>query len=162
MFARQDAFQTNAEDFGIMDQAIWSMVHGPALHMTICNIVFDTNCVSPNGFMRFAIHFEPILFPISLFYLIWSNPKILFVIQTLVVASGAYPAFWLARLRLRNNGLAWPLRVLYLLYPVQQQATVADFPCCYFDGRIASFLTLFYVYASYRLVFSFCYTSNGV
>ncbi len=127
LFAKQDAFQTNAEDFGIMDQAVWSTVHGHVLHQTICNIVFDTNCASPNGIMRFAIHFEPILFPISLFYLIWSNPKVLIVIQTLIVASGAYPAFWLARLRLRNNWIGVVIACLYLLYPVQQQAIVADF-----------------------------------
>ena len=127
LFAKQDAFQTNAEDFGIMDQAVWSTIHGHPLHQTICNIVFDTNCASPNGIMRFAIHFEPILFPISLFYLIWSNPKALFLIQTLVVAVGAYPAFWLARLRLRSNWVGVVIACLYLLYPVQQQATVADF-----------------------------------
>ncbi|MBX5451029.1 MAG: hypothetical protein IRZ24_13245, partial [Thermogemmatispora sp.] len=35
---RQDAFQTNAEDLGIMDQAVWSIVHGAVPHQTICNI----------------------------------------------------------------------------------------------------------------------------
>jgi len=145
LFARQDAFQTNAEDFGIMDQAVWGVLHGHVLHQTICNIVSDTNCVSPNGFMRFAIHFEPILFPISLFYLIWSNPKVLFVIQTLVVASGAYPAFWLARLRLRNNWMGVVIACLYLLYPVQQQATVADFHAVTLTAGLLLF-TLYFMY----------------
>src|SRR5436305_14245083 len=55
------AYQTNAEDLGIMDQALWNTVHGQFLHQTICNTVSDTNCVSEAGIMRFAVHFEPIL-----------------------------------------------------------------------------------------------------
>src|SRR5438045_4251065 len=96
---RHDAYITSAEDLGIMDQAIWSILHGHLLHQTICNTVNDTNCYSFNGISRFAIHFEPILFPVSLFYLIWSNPKTLLVLQSLLLASGALPDFALARYR---------------------------------------------------------------
>ncbi|GCE17273.1 DUF2079 domain-containing protein [Dictyobacter kobayashii] len=117
MGARHVAFQTNAEDFGIMDQSIWNTAHGNLLHDTICNILNDTNCASPNGYVRFAIHLEPILFPISWLYLIWSDPRILFVVQTVIVALGAYPAYWLARLRLRNEWLAGAFALLYLIYP---------------------------------------------
>jgi uncharacterized membrane protein len=126
-----------------MDQAIWGTVHGHVLHQTICNIVSDTNCASPDGFMRFAIHFEPILFPISFFYLIWSNPKTLFVIQTIVVAIGAYPAFWLARLRLRNNWIGVVIACLYLLYPVQQQAIVSDFHAVTLTAALLLFVLYF-------------------
>lgn len=122
-----DAYMTHAEDLGIMDQAIWNTIHGQVLHQTICNTVGDTNCVSLNGISRFAIHFEPILFPISLLYLIAPTPKTLVVLQTLVVASGAFPAFWLARLRLRNEWAAAVIALLYLLLPAQQQATIFDF-----------------------------------
>ena len=101
---KQDAFKTNGEDLGIMDQAIWNLLHGSMLHQTICNALTDTNCYGLNGVPRFAIHFEPILFPISLLYLIWPDPKALMILQVLVVASGAFPTFWLARLRLRH---AW-------------------------------------------------------
>ena len=94
---KQDAFKTNGEDLGIMDQAIWSLLHGSMFHQTICNVLTDTNCYGINGIYRFAIHFEPILFPISLFYLIWPDPKTLLILQVLIVASGAFPAFWLAR-----------------------------------------------------------------
>ena len=124
---KQDAFKTNGEDLGIMDQAIWSLLHGSMFHQTICNVLTDTNCYGINGIYRFAIHFEPILFPISLFYLIWPDPKTLLILQVLVVASGAFPAFWLARLRLRNVWAAVPFALLYLLYPPQQYAVNFDF-----------------------------------
>ena len=125
--AKQDAFKTNGEDLGIMDQAIWSLLHGSMLHQTICNSLTDTNCYGLDGIYRFAIHFEPILFPISLLYLIWSDPKALMILQVLVVASGAFPAFWLARLRLQNAWAAVPFALLYLLYPAQQYAVNYDF-----------------------------------
>ncbi len=125
--AKQDAFKTNAEDLGIMDQAIWNLLHGSMLSQTICNVVSDTNCYGLNGISRLAIHFEPALFPISLLYLFWSDPKMLLIFQVLVVASGAFPAFWLARLRLRNAWAAVPFALLYLLYPAQQYAVNFDF-----------------------------------
>ncbi|HLI07694.1 MAG TPA: DUF2079 domain-containing protein [Ktedonobacteraceae bacterium] len=124
---KQDAFLTNGEDLGIMDQAIWTLLHGSMLHQTICNSLTDTNCYGLNGISRFAIHFEPILFPISLLYLFWPDPKTLMIFQVLVVASGAFPAFWLARLRLRNAWAGVPFALLYLLYPAQQYAVNFDF-----------------------------------
>lgn len=143
--AKQDAFLTNAEDLGIMDQAIWSIWHGSILHQTICNIVNDTNCYSPAGIMRFAIHFEPILFPVSLLYLIAPSPKTLQIIQTLIVASGAFPAFWLARLRLRNDLMALAFPVLYLMYPALQFALVNDFHAVTFTTALLMF-TFYFMY----------------
>src|SRR5260221_9194500 len=119
-----DAYRTHAEDLGIMDQAIWNTLHGQVLHQTICNNISDTNCYSLSGISRFSIHFEPILFLISLFYLVAPDPKTLLVVQTLVVASGAFPAFWLARLRLRNELASVVIALLYLLYPALQQAVI--------------------------------------
>jgi uncharacterized membrane protein len=143
--SRQDAFLTAAEDMGIMDQAIWSVTHGQLLHQTICNVVSDTNCYSAAGISRFAIHFEPILLPISLLYLILSGPKTLVVIQTLIVASGAFPAFWLARLRLRNEFAAAAIALVYLLYPAQQQATIFEFHAVTLTAAFLLF-TLYFMY----------------
>ena len=143
--SRQDAFLTAAEDMGNMDQAVWSIIHGQILHQTICNIVSDTNCYSAAGISRFAIHFEPILFPVSLLYFIWSGPKTLLVLQTLVVASGAFPAFWLARLRLRNEFAAVAIALVYLLYPAQQQATIFEFHSVTFTASLLLF-TLYFMY----------------
>src|SRR5436309_13157422 len=142
---RQSAYLTPAEDLGIMDQAVWSLTHGQLFHQTICNTVSDTNCHSLQGISRFAIHFEPILFLVSLFYLVLPNPKTLLVLQTVVVASGAFPAFWLARLRLRNELAAVGIALLYLLYPAQQQATVFDFHAVTFTAALLLF-TLYFMY----------------
>ena len=142
---RQDAYLTPAEDLGTYNQAIWNILHGPFIHQTICNIVSDTNCFNLNGVSRFAIHFEPILLPISLSYLALPDPKTLLVLQTLVVASGAFPAFWLARLRLRNEFVAVGIAILYLLYPALQQAEVFDFHAVTLTAALLMF-TLYFMY----------------
>ena len=127
MIAKQTAFKTNGEDLGIMDQALWSLLHGSLFHQTICNVLTDTNCVGLNGVSRFAIHFEPVLFLISLLYLFKPSPTVLMIGQVLVVASGAFPAFWLARLRLCHAWAGVPFALLYLLYPAQHYAVNFDF-----------------------------------
>src|SRR6266571_3908487 len=143
---RQDAYLTPAEDLGTMDQAVWSLTHGQLFHQTVCNIVSDTNCTSVNGVSRFAIHFEPVLFLVSLFYLIVSSPKTLLVLQTLVVAAGAFPAFWLARLRLRNEWAGVAIALLYLLYPAQQNALIFDFHAVTLTSALLLF-TLYFMYS---------------
>src|SRR5690349_11005976 len=75
LFARHDAYMTHAEDLGIMDQALWNTLHGAPLHQTICDRVTDNNCLG--DISRLAIHFEPIMFPLSLLYLIAPSPKTL-------------------------------------------------------------------------------------
>ncbi|HLI06521.1 MAG TPA: DUF2079 domain-containing protein [Ktedonobacteraceae bacterium] len=159
--ARHAAYQTNAEDLGIMDQAVWSTIHGQILHMTICNTLHDTNCYSYNGISRFAIHFEPILFPVSLLYIFWPDPRTLLVLQTLVVATGAFPAFWLARLRLRNEFAGVAIAVLYLLYPAQQEATIYDFHAVTFTAALLLFV-LYFMYTRRTLwLFVFAILAMG-
>jgi len=145
LIGRQTAYMTSAEDMGIMDQAVWSLTHGHLFQQTICNIVSDTNCHGPDGITRFALHFEPILFLMALFYLIWASPDMLLLIQVLVVASGAFPAFWLARLRLRNELAATGIALLYLLYPAQQQATLFEFHAVTLTAAFLLF-TLYFIY----------------
>ncbi len=145
LWARHDAYLTNAEDLGIMDQAIWNLIHTGILHQSICNVLHDTNCYSSAGVDRFAIHFEPILYPISFLYLFWPSPKLLLGVQTVVVALGAYPAFWLARLRLRNEWLALAFPVLYLLYPALYNAEISDFHAVTLTATFL-FFVLYYMY----------------
>lgn len=125
LWGQQDAYLTHAEDLGIMDQALWNTVHGAPLHQTICNIVGDTNCLG--DISRLAIHFEPIMFPISLLYLVVPSPKTLQLLQALVVASGAFPAYWIASRRLRSALAGVAFAALYLIYPALQAAVTYDF-----------------------------------
>ena len=159
LLQRHAAFETNAEDLGIMDQAIWNTLHGHFLQQTVCNIVSDTNCVGASGINRLALHVEPILLPISLLYLIWPHPETLVVLQTVVVGLGAFPAFWLARLRLRSETAGVLIALLYLLYPVQQQATIFDFHAVTLTCTFLLFTFYFLYTRRTRLLFTFALLS---
>jgi uncharacterized membrane protein len=125
LFALHDAYLTHAEDLGIMDQALWNTLHGAPLHQTICNIVSDTNCVGDVS--RLAIHFEPIMFVISLLYVVAPSPKTLQLFQALVVACGVFPTYWIASRRLRSTVAGVAFAALYLLFPALQAAVTYDF-----------------------------------
>ena len=120
-----DAFLSNAEDMGIMDQALWNTLHGAVLHQTICNSISDTNCLGDVS--RFAIHFEPIMLPLSLLYLLAPTPKALMLVQAVIVACGAYPVFWIACRRLGSPLAGVIFAAGYLLYPALQSAVMFDF-----------------------------------
>lgn len=145
LFTWQEAFASPAEDLGTMSQAIWSLAHGMFFHQTICNPLSDTNCAGLQGISRFAIHFEPILIPVAALYALWPTPQVLLALQTVVVASGAFPAFWLARLRLRNEWIALLIAGLYLLYPELQQAEAFFFHAVTMTAALLLF-TLYFLY----------------
>lgn len=151
----QDALLAPAEDVGIMNQALWSLVHGHLLHQTICDSISDNNCYSVQGFSRFAIHFEPILFPLALVYTFWPGSTTLIIVQTLVVASGAFPAFWLARLRVRSDLAGVAVAALYLLYPSLQQAEVAYFHAVTLTAALL-LLLLYFMYTRQSIAMFLC------
>ena len=82
-----DLFQTRAYDVGIYDQITWNTIRGRLFHCTIVEPF--TNSI--------ADHFEPILLLLAPLYLIWESPKTLLLIQTVSLALGALPCYWLAR-----------------------------------------------------------------
>ncbi|MGZ3601137.1 MAG: DUF2079 domain-containing protein [Ktedonobacterales bacterium] len=123
--AQFDAYLTNAEDLGIMDQALWNTVHGAMLHQTICNPISDANCLGDVS--RFAIHFEPLMLPLALLYLVAATPKALILIQMIVVASGAYPAYLIASRRLSSPLAGICFAAVYLTFPALQSAVQFDF-----------------------------------
>ncbi len=120
-----DAFRSNAEDMGIMDQALWNTLHGAILHQTICNNISDSNCLGDVS--RFAIHFEPLMLPISLLYIFAPSPKTLMLLQAIVVGSGAFPVYWIACRRLASPLAGLGFATAYLLYPALQSAELFDF-----------------------------------
>jgi uncharacterized membrane protein len=125
LFATHDAYLTHAEDMGIMDQALWNTTHGAPLHQTICDIVGDNNCLGDVS--RFAIHFEPILLPLALLYRFVPSPKTLQLLQVVIVASGALPAYWIASRRLQSSVAGVVFAAVYLLFPALQAAVTFDF-----------------------------------
>ncbi len=85
---RHAALGSNGMDLGNVDQALWNTAHGDFLAFT--NMAPVRN--------RLALHVEPILLLFVPFY--WAGlggPRLLLVVQAIVVGLGALPLYWLAR-----------------------------------------------------------------
>ena len=72
---QHNAFETTAFDLGNVDQAVWNTRQGRPFAMT--NIEGLEN--------RLGTHVEPILLPVSLLYFVWSDPRALLLLQTVVI-----------------------------------------------------------------------------
>ncbi|MFA5505321.1 MAG: DUF2079 domain-containing protein [Vulcanimicrobiota bacterium] len=97
--------QTSIFDLGIFDQALYLLTQDDSLFLTT------------RGLHVHGDHFHPILLLFAPLYLLSPSVTTLLVLQTLVIAAGAYPAYRLAR----HHGLEarWSLVVagVYLAHP---------------------------------------------
>jgi uncharacterized membrane protein len=122
---QHDAFQTHKADLGHFDQAIWNTLQGRPLVRTQLG----------EQLTRLTDHFEPILIPISLSFVLWDDVRALLVLQAVAVALGALPLFWLARDELQAAGYSLAvseaaglvLAIVYLLFPALQAANLTEF-----------------------------------
>lgn len=108
-------------DLGIYDQVVWNMAHGRPFATTL---VYETN--------GYYDHFEPILALIAPLYWLWSDVRVLLLVQALALALGSLPIYLYARHRLLGLGPKFALLALlpvvaYLLYPPLHSANLNDF-----------------------------------
>jgi uncharacterized membrane protein len=118
---RQDDFQYGRFDLGNMAQAVWNTAHGRVLEMSDAG---------GHTLSRLGIHVDPMLGVFAPLYRIWPDPKLLLLGQAAFVATGAWPAYLIARAELRDvapASAAAGLAIAYLLYPPVQWATVDEF-----------------------------------
>jgi len=115
---RYDAFGTARYDLGNMVQAIWSTAHGHLLQVT------DS---AGNQISRLGSHVDPILVAFVPFWWIFPTPKLLLVAQPLIVATGAFPAYGIARRWIGDWRVSAACAVAYLLYTPLQWSVVFDF-----------------------------------
>jgi uncharacterized membrane protein len=119
---RYDTFKATAFDLGNMDQVLWNTIHGRLFQFT--NQAIDW--YGPPT--RLAVHFEPIILPLSLLYVFHADPRILLVFQTLALVSGALPVFLLTRKYLPEFPiLAALMATAYLLSPALLGLNIFDF-----------------------------------
>ena len=105
------SFQEQRLDLGDMVQAIWSTTHGHLLQMT-----------TPTGeeMSRLGAHADVFLVLLVPLWWIVGSPVALLILQALAVATGALPAYWLARKHLGSERAGGHLAFAYLLYPATQ------------------------------------------
>lgn len=88
---RYDSYKATAFDLGNYDQAIWNTIHGRLFVVTNQG----EDWFGPPT--RLGMHFEPILLPLSLLYLLFPDARTLLIVQTLALAAGSLPVFLLTR-----------------------------------------------------------------
>lgn len=115
---KHEAFQTHAQDLGNMDQPIWNTLHGRFLE--------ETKNDGSQG-PRLTDHFEPIFALVSLSFLLYDDVKAILILQTVVIALGALPVFWLARDELESQVAGLIFAAVYLLFPALQAANLTEF-----------------------------------
>ncbi len=118
-FARHDNFYSRRIDLGNMDQTVWNVINGNGFTLT-----------SEKGnqqISRLAVHADFLLILLAPFYLLWSNPKMLLLIQAIVLGLGALPIYWFALEKIKSKNLALIFPLAYLLYPPIQRVALHDF-----------------------------------
>lgn len=139
---RHATLNTFAADLSFIDQPMWNTLHGRFLERTLDAIQAP----------RVAEHFEPVLLPLSLIYLVWDDVRAILILQSLALALGALPVFWIARrafkeLGTRGEWVALAFSLAYLLSPSLQAANIADFHA---DPLIVTPLLLAFWYGAER------------
>lgn len=118
-FLRYDNFFTGRFDLGNMDQTAWNTIHGRIFEFT-----------NPNGteiISRLAFHADFILILLSPLYLIWSNPKMLLITQTLILSTGTMFVFLIGNFVLKNKSISLALSISYLINPSIGYTNLYDF-----------------------------------
>jgi uncharacterized membrane protein len=122
---RHNTLNSYTADLSLIDQPMWNTVIGPGTFMELT--------WGEQQQPRLAEHFEPILVPLAMLFWLWDDVRIQLIAQTVTLALGALPVFWIARdkLRIHNSALtnwaALAFAATYLLFPQLQAANIADF-----------------------------------
>jgi len=114
---QNEALETNAHDLGVMSQAAWNTLHG--------RFVEETSFGQPLS--RLRGHVEPVFLLLALAYAVRPSANTLLVLQTVVIALGALPAYALARHRLRSAAAGVVFALAYLLFPALEAANLTEF-----------------------------------
>ncbi len=118
---RHATFASSAWDLGIFNQALYTTVKQGKLFYYTAELY-----ANPSGTI-FGVHFSPILFLIIPFYIILPRPETLLVIQTIILASGVYPTFLIARKTLKHKSMPLLFSILYLAYCHLHSVNLFDF-----------------------------------
>lgn len=117
-FLRYDNFYAGRFDLGNMDQTVWNTIHGR---------FFQASNDNGSAISRLSTHADFMLVLLSPFYFIWQSPKMLLLIQTIVLSSGALFIFLIASVLLKNKNFALIFGSVFLIYPQVEHANLYDF-----------------------------------
>ncbi len=113
-----NGFAFGRYDMGNMVQAVYNTAHGHVLEVTGAD---------GKQFTRLGAHVDPILAFFALPWLVWPSPKMLLVLQAVIVAASAWPAYRLGLRFLKDVRAAALCAAALLLYPPLQFTVLNEF-----------------------------------
>jgi uncharacterized membrane protein len=106
----------NGFDLAFYQQAIWNTGQGRFLEVSATD--FSHSLLGTDVILIYAF--------MAPFYLLFPSVITLLVIETMVVAAGALPVYWLARDRLANPWAGLVFGMVYLLLPAVQNGNLYE------------------------------------
>lgn len=105
-FQMGDRYISSGWDLAQYSQLTWNSLHGRLFENTI---VFDAPLILGKTFVPLLLAFVPL-------YAFWSDPIVLLILQTVVLAASAMPIYWFASQRL-GRALALGFGAAFLIAP---------------------------------------------
>lgn len=102
---RHERLNSSGIDLAIFDQVAWNTAQGRWFASSISQPI------------HLADHFSPIILLYSQLYHIWSDVRVLLLLQAFALAIGVFPVAWMAQKAIQRPGAGLLFALLYLLYP---------------------------------------------
>lgn len=146
-FLRHENFYSGQFDLGNMDQAVWNTKEGR---------IFMTNNqsgLSPQS--RLGSHADVILVLLAPLYFFWEDPRMLLLVQSIVLGAGGVFVYLLAKEVTKSKFIGLAFNVSFLLNPVIGYSNLYDFHAVTFATTFL--LAMFYFLATkkYKLAIVF-------
>ncbi|MDB5081776.1 MAG: hypothetical protein JWP00_3700 [Chloroflexi bacterium] len=115
-FYKYETYQTGYDQI-YFEQPLWNTSNGRFMEQS--DFAYSTSA--------FAVDWMPILVLFTPFYWLLPSPHTLFFIETLILALGALPIFWLARDKFKSRPAGLLLAAVYLLNPTLEYFNLLPF-----------------------------------
>jgi uncharacterized membrane protein len=133
-----------------MDQTVWNTINGRVFEMSNSDGVIVS---------RLSAHADFLLVLISPFYLIWSDPRMLLLLQVVVVALGAFFVYAISNRVLKNKTFSLVAAFAFLINPAVERANLYDFHAVTLATTFLLATFYFYLKKSYKCFLLFAILS---
>lgn len=157
---RHNNFLTGRFDLGNMDQTVWNTFHG--------NFFLLTNPDGVNQISRLGIHADFFLVLIAPLYALWEDPRVLLILQSIVISMGAFFVYAIAIYIFKKvnhlslfkvKTLALGLSFSYLLNFYIQEQVLFDFHAVSLSTTFLLATSYFFIRKKYALFTLFLFLS---
>jgi len=148
---RYRSYQTSAYDLGTMIQVIWNTSKGWFLQDSI-NMGYPMT--------RFWMaHWEFIFVLVAAIFKIVPQAYTIVILQTVVVALGALPLYWIGKQITHDKSTAVTFSFAYLMYPAIQNANLTDVHGVTFAAPLLIFTFYYLIKKNFKLFYLFAFLS---